>query len=83
MLFCPSFTRSERFLQTDQLIIRLQVVVMTNFIRMLSGNVFMNVFKSDAVIWWAAIFRSPLIDVRQIAASVKVPGLCDEPLEES
>ena len=24
-----------------------------------------------------------LIDVRQIAASVKVPGLCDEPREES
>ena len=28
MLLCPSFTQSERFLQTDQLIIRLQVVVM-------------------------------------------------------
>ena len=54
---------SERFLQTDQLIIRLQVVVMTNFIRMLVRNVFVNVFKSDAVIWWAAIFRSrrPLV----------------------
>ena len=82
MLFCPSFTQSECFLHTDQLITRLQVVVMTNFIRMLSGNVIVNVFKSDAVIWWAAIFRT-LIDVRQIAASVKVPGLCDEPLEES
>ena len=30
---------------------------MTNFIRMLTRNVFVNVFKSDAVIWWAAIFR--------------------------
>ena len=58
MLFCPSFTQSERFLQTDQLIIRLQVVVVTNFIRMLMRNVFVNVFKSDAVIWWAAIFCS-------------------------
>ena len=58
MLFCPSFTQSERFLQTDQLIIRLQVVVVTNFIRMLMKNVFVNVFKSDAVIWWAAIFRT-------------------------
>ena len=57
MLLCPSFTQSERFLQTDQLITRLQVVVMTNFIRMLTGNVIVNVFKSDAVIWWAAIFR--------------------------
>ena len=59
MLFCSSFTQSERFLQTDQLIIRLQVVVMTNFIRMLMRNVFVNVFQSDAVIWWAAIFRTP------------------------
>ena len=56
MLFCPSFTQSERFLQTDQLITRLQVVVMTNFIRMLMRNVIVNVFKSDAMIWWAAIF---------------------------
>ena len=58
MLFCSSFTQSERFLQTDRLIIRLQVVVVTNFIRMLMRNVFVNVFKSDAVIWWAAIFRT-------------------------
>ena len=49
---------SERFLQTDQLNIRFQVVVLTNFIRMLMRSVFVNVFKSDAVIWWAAIFRS-------------------------
>ena len=56
MLFCSSFTQSERFLQTDQIVIRLQVVVMTNFIRMLMRSVFVNVFKSD-VIWWAAIFR--------------------------
>ena len=48
MLFCPSFTQSERFHHTDQLITRLQVAVMTNFIRMLSGNVIVHVFKSDA-----------------------------------
>ena len=59
MLFCSSFTQLERFLQTDQLIIRLQVVAMTTFIRMLMRNVFVNMFKSDAVIWWAAIFRIP------------------------
>ena len=59
VLFCPSFTQSERFLHTDQLITRLQVVVMINFIRMLSGNVIVNVFESDAVIWWAAIFCTP------------------------
>ena len=35
-----------------------------------------------AVICWAAIFCTPLIDVRQIAASVKVQELCDELLEE-
>ena len=58
MMFCPSFTQSERFLQTDQLIIRLQVVVVTNFICMLMRNVFVNVFKSDAVVWWAVIFRT-------------------------
>ena len=57
MLFCPSFTQSERFLHTDQLITRLQVVVMTNFIRMLMRNVTVNVFKSDAVIRWVAIRR--------------------------
>ena len=45
MSFCPSFTQSESFLHT-------------NFIRVLTGNVIVNVFKSDAVIWWAAIFRS-------------------------
>ena len=78
MLFCPSLTQSKSFLHTDQLITRHD----TNFIRVLTGNVVVNVFKSDAVIWWAAIFRT-LIDVREIAASVIVPGLCDEPLEES
>ena len=51
MLFCSSFTQSERFLRADQLITRLQVVVMANFIRMLSGNVIVKVFKTDAVIW--------------------------------
>ena len=70
MLFCSSFIQSERFLQTDQLITRLQVVVVTNFIRMLMRNVFVNVFTSDAVIWCAAIFRmlAPLLhpaDVKQ------------------
>ena len=52
MLFCPSLTQSERFLQTGQLITRLQVVVVTNFIRMLMRNVFVNVFQvrcSDSV----------------------------------
>ena len=71
MLSCPSFTQSERFLQTDQLIIRLRrvepprVVVMTDFIRMLSGHVVVDVFKSGAVIWWAPIFRRVLLSLRR------------------
>ena len=80
MLFCPSFTQSERFLHTDQLITRLQVVVMTNFIRMLRDRERVQVRCSDLV---GSDLPHLLIDVRQIAASVKVPGLCDEPLEES
>ena len=59
MSFYSSFTQSERFFQIDQLIVRLQVVAVTNFIRMLMRNVFVNVFRSDAVMWWAAIFRTP------------------------
>ena len=59
MLLCPSFTQSKLFLHTDQLITRLQEVVMTNFIRMLMRHVIVNVFKSAAVIWWEAIFRTP------------------------
>ena len=81
VFFCSSFTQSERYLQTDQFIIRLQVVAVTKFIRMLMRIVFVNMFKSDAVIWWAAIFRTPH-RVRQNAASVKVRELCDELLEE-
>ena len=74
MLFCSSFTQSERFLQTDQVI---------NFIRMLVGNVLVNVFTqvacSDLV---GSDLLHLLIDVRQIAASVIVQELCDELLEE-
>ena len=48
-LFCPSFTRSVRFLQADQLVTRLQRVehnVLTslpNFMRMMMGNLTVNV----------------------------------------
>ena len=42
----------------DVLSTQQRVIVMTNFMRMLSGNVSVNVFKSDAVFWWAAIFRT-------------------------
>ena len=76
------FTQSERFLHSDQLINRLQVVVMTNSSRVLTGNVIVNVFKSDAVNLVGSDLPHPLIDVRLIAASVKVRKLCDELLEE-
>ena len=58
MLFCPPFTQSERFLQTDQVITRLRRVehtatccrVIANFMRMSTGHVFMYVMESDAVL---------------------------------
>ena len=55
---------------------------MINFIRMLMRNVFVNVFKSDAVVWWAAIFCTPSSMFDKIAASVKFQELFDELLEE-
>ena len=73
MLSCSSFTLSERFFQTYQLIIKLRCCAKTNFIRMLMRTVFVNVFKSCAVIWWAAIFRTP---------SSKSEELWDEPFEQ-
>ena len=83
MLFCSSFTQSKRFLQTDQLIIRLQVVVVTNFIRMLMRNVFVNVFKPDAVIWWAAIFRTPSSTFDKLLPLSKSESFAIELLEAS
>ena len=91
MLFCPFFTRSARFFHADQFVTRLRRVertatccrVIPNFMRMSTGNVFMNVMESAAVFWWAAICRTPLVDVRQNSASVIDPVLVDEQLEES
>ena len=57
MLFCSSFTQSERFLQTDQLFIRLRSCGHDKLHSHVDEKVFVNVFKSDAVIWWAGIFR--------------------------
>ena len=45
MLFCSPFTQPERFCQTDQLIIRLQVAVVTNFIHTPSRSAFINIFQ--------------------------------------
>ena len=67
MLFCPSFKRSARFFQADQCVTRLRCVEhatccrgIPNFMRMSTGNVFMNLMESDAVFWWATIFRTSL-----------------------
>ena len=57
---CPKVSLIPISLSPDFDVLNQQrVVVMIKFIRMLSGNVIVNVFKSDVVIWWAAIFRTP------------------------
>ena len=76
MLFCSSYTQSERFRQTDQLIIRLQVVVVTNLIRMLMRNVFMNVFKSDAVIFVGSDLPQYLTDVWSTSSEQVIRSMC-------
>ena len=81
MLFCPSFTQPERFHQTDQLIIRLQVVVVTKLHSHVDENRVrerVQVRCSDLV---GGDLPHHLIDV-QIRAPVKVEELCDELLEE-
>ena len=89
MLFCPSFTQSERFLHTDQLITRLRRVepaTCCSHDGLHSHDVGkrdrerVQVICSDLV---GSDLPHPLIDVRQNAASVKVPRLCDKPHEES
>ena len=60
-----------------------RVVVMTDGIRMLSGNAIVNVFQVSCSDLVCNDLPHPFIDVRQNAASVKVPRLCDELLEES
>ena len=82
MLFCPSFTRSIRFLQTDQLVTRLQRVettcckVVPNFIRVMMGNVTVNVMETDAVFWWATIFctSSPPVPSVRVARPLRPPS---------
>ena len=88
MLFCPSFTQSERFLHTGQLITRLRRVEarccshdgLHSHVVGKRDRERVQVRCSDLV---GSDLPHPLIDVRQNAAAVKVPGLCDEPLEES
>ena len=83
MLFCRSFTQSERFFHSDQLINQTQSCSHDKLHSHVAGKrdrELVQVRCSDLV---GSDLPHPLIDVRQIAASVKVPGLCDVPLEES
>ena len=90
MLFCPSFTQSARFLHTDQLITRLRRVEYTAtcyshdklHAHVIGKRVRERVQVRSSVLVGCDL-PHPLIDVRQKAASVKVPGLYGEPLEES
>ena len=61
-----------------------QRVVTSDFIRMLSGNVIVNVFKSGAVMWWAAIFLDPssMFD-KMLQSKSQGFAICDEQFEES
>ena len=80
MLFCPSFTQSARFIHTDQLIARLRRLEPATCCVGKRDRERVQIRCSDLV---GSDLPHSLIDVRQNAASVKVPGLYDEPLEES
>ena len=79
MLFCPSFTQSERFLQTDQLIISWSRDKLHSHVDEKRVRERVQVRCSSLV---GSDLLHTLIDVRQIAASVIVQELCDELLEE-
>ena len=84
MLLCPSCTQPERFLQTDQLIIiRLRSCSRDE----LHSHVDEKRVRERVQVRCSDLLGSDLlhslIDVRQIAASVKVRELCDELLELS
>ena len=82
MLSCSSFTLSERFLQTYQLIIKLRSCSQDKLHSHVDENRVrerFHVMCSDLV---GSDFPHPLIDVRLIAASVKVRELWDEPFEQ-
>ena len=89
MLFCPSFTQSERVLQTDQLITRLRRVEPATCYSHdgLHSHVVGKRDRERVQVRCSVLVGSDLphtlIDVRQNAAAVKVPTLCDEPFEES
>ena len=89
MLFCPSFTQSERFLHTDHLITRLRGVEPATCCghdklhSHVVGKRDLDRVQVRCSVLVGSDLPHHLNDVRQNAASVKVPRLCDEPLEES
>ena len=89
MLFCHSFTQSARCLHTDQLITRLRRVEPATCCShdKLHSHAVGKRDRERVQIRCSGLVGSDLprslIDVRQHASSVKVPGLYDEPLEES
>ena len=87
---CPSFTQSARFLHTGQLITRhrhVEYIVTCYNHDKLHAHVIRKCVREHVQVRCSVLVGSDLphllIDVRQIAASVKVPGVYDEPLEES
>ena len=82
MLFCFSFTQCKRFLQTYQLIITFRSCShdkLHSHIDKKRVRERFQVMCSDLV---GSDLPHPLIDVRQIAATVKVGELWDEPFEQ-
>ena len=91
MLFCLSFTPSARFLQADQFVTRLQRDEFRNVLQGYDKIHAHVIGKRDrervgvrcSVLVGNDLPHSPPIDVRQNAASVRVPVLVDEQLQES
>ena len=89
MLFCPS-RHTVRTFPSDQLVTRLRRVDYTATCEShdkLHAHVIGKRVRERVQVRCSVLVGShlphPLVDVRQNAASVKVPGLCDEPREES
>ena len=80
MLLSPSFTQSERFLHADQLITRHDKLHSRVDGKRDRERERVQVRYSDLV---GSNLPHLLIYLCVIDASVKVPGLCDDPLEES
>ena len=82
MLLCSFFTQSERFLQTDQLIIRLRSCSHDKLHSHVDEKRVRERVQVRCSVLVSSDLPHPLIDVRQVAASVKIRELCDELLEE-